>query len=232
MSLAHKWERYWQDRHTTADVAIWDSSAERNAARHLPLFTPHLAPSRPLIDVGCGSGTQTWFLARHVDQVLGVDHAEAALATARTNHGDQPADAVQFRLLDLLDPAAAASLHREVGDANLYMRGVLHQFETDQRPVALRSLCTLLGTAGALFAVEPEPHAPAQAHTLATGQDADKLAAVAAHDLRWGMLAEDELPHLLTAAGLQVLTSGPATVPLHTNTTPAELTAHYVLARP
>lgn len=62
----------------------------------------HLAAGRSLLDVGCGPGTLTVDLARHVapGRVVGIDSAESIVQRART---DAPADVtnVEFHIGDI-----------------------------------------------------------------------------------------------------------------------------------
>ena len=148
------WESYWQSIQRTGEggEVFWDSSAEFASREDMDRFRPYFDPDLPLVDLGCGNGRQTRFLAAHYATVIGVDVAEAAIRLARAETG--PSERVIFRVFDAVDPGAAPDLHAEFGDMNIYMRGVLHMIKWKDRPQFIESLRTLLGERGTLYQVE------------------------------------------------------------------------------
>src|SRR5262245_20494622 len=104
------WENYWRDLPPRPHEAIWDVDPEVTAARHLSIFEQYFNADLPVFDLGCGTGTQTRYLAGRYDRVLGFDFSTAALAVARAEPSERP---VEFRDLDLRDDAAAQRLHEE-----------------------------------------------------------------------------------------------------------------------
>ncbi|NED05056.1 class I SAM-dependent methyltransferase, partial [Streptomyces sp. SID6648] len=61
-----------------------DAEPALTAGRHLAHFEPHLTdPALPLIDLSCGNGTQTRYLAERFPHVVGADLSAAALEHAR-----------------------------------------------------------------------------------------------------------------------------------------------------
>ncbi|ONK10292.1 class I SAM-dependent methyltransferase [Streptomyces sp. MP131-18] len=202
------WDGFWRAAPEGRETVFWDAAPGRVAADHLPHFAPHFAEPLPLVDVGCGNGTQTAYLARHhAGPVLGVDLSEEAVARARRAAG--PAGPV-FRQVDAADPAAAAVLHEELGDCHVYLRGVLHQAPPAEQAALAAGLATLLGARGRGFVVEPSEAAKAELAGLMRRPEGPPpaLAAVFEHGISPGALAADELPALFAAAGLSVLASG------------------------
>src|SRR5690606_38952711 len=54
------WEGFWSEAPGEEGAVFWDAEPALTAARHLALFEPHLLdPGLPLVDLGCGNGTQT-----------------------------------------------------------------------------------------------------------------------------------------------------------------------------
>ena len=208
------WEGFWSEAPGEEGAVFWDAEPALTAARHLALFEPHLLdPGLPLVDLGCGNGTQTRYFAGRFSHVIGTDLSAAALDHARRT---DPADRVTYRQLDAGDKAGTQALHAEFGDANVYVRGVLHQCDPDNRQALADGIATLVGECGRAFLVEPSEAAGAMLRSLATGPAGPppKLAPVIRHGIAPGRVADEKVPELLTAAGLTVPASG--TLPLTT----------------
>ncbi|MEE1926930.1 class I SAM-dependent methyltransferase [Streptomyces sp. TRM 70351] len=206
---ARAWEGFWRDAPPEPGGVFWDAAPERTAARHLPLFADHFTGGLPLLDAGCGNGTQTVFLAGRFRPVLGVDLSPAAIALARRLPG---AAAVDFRAADLADADVAARLHAELGDCHVYLRGVLHQCPPEPRRRLAASLAVLLGARGRAFVVEP---AAAAKQTLLglmrrPGGPPARIAAVLGHGIAPMEMADTAVAELCAAAGLSVLAHGSA----------------------
>ncbi|MDH6438744.1 SAM-dependent methyltransferase [Streptomyces sp. SAI-144] len=125
------WEGFWREAPGRQGAVFWDAEPVLTAGVHLAHFEPLLVdPGLPLVDLGCGNGTQSRFLAAHFTQVIGVDLSAAALDRARDADPDEQ---VTYQLLDASDKGEPENLHAELGDANIYMRGVLHQAAPEDR---------------------------------------------------------------------------------------------------
>ncbi|SEN97212.1 class I SAM-dependent methyltransferase [Actinacidiphila rubida] len=201
------WEGFWQDAPAEAGGVFWDADPSVTAARHLPHFEPHFDPGLPLVDLGCGNGTQTRFLAGRYDRVVGVDLARAAVALARR---DDPRGTADYRRLDGVDADAVRRLHDELGDANVYMRGVLHQCRTPDRAALVAGIAALTGERGRVFAVELAEAAKEVLAGLAAGPQGPplKLRAVFSHGIAPGEVADAAVPGYFHEAGLTVLAEG------------------------
>ena len=211
VSYKESWDSYWRDVTPRPGVAFWDSTPDQAVQRELSLFEGAFDLRLPVIDVGCGNGTQTRCLADTFARVIGVDVSEEALRGARLHHG---APNVEYRALDLLDGPAVHALHAELGDANLYLRGVLHQLRPEDRIPAAHHLAALLGERGQAFLVEL---APAAAHLFASlvarfGALPVKLQHVLSHGIVPALLREGDLPALFYQAGFVPRAQGITTV--------------------
>jgi SAM-dependent methyltransferase len=149
------WERYWNSIGTRPVEVFWNADPAE-AAIDVTLFADRFDPNLPLVDTGCGDGRHTRALAALTcfPAVIGVDVAPSAIRHAQATAPDQN---LSFRVLDLLHPEEAEALHEEIGDANLHVRGVLHQFPPAYRKIAVESLAKLLGTNGLLYLKELTP---------------------------------------------------------------------------
>ena len=149
------WERWWGGIDDAPGEIIWDA-AEADLAADLEVFAGAFDPGLPVIDLGCGNGRQTRFLADHFQTVIGVDISPAAIEHARS--AENPPN-VSYRVLDACSPEEAKRVHDELGNANVYVRGVLQALRPADRPEAVRSIQALLGETGTLFAKELPPEA-------------------------------------------------------------------------
>jgi len=147
------WERWWRGLDGRPGEVLWDAHPADLTA-DLAVLEGAFFPTLPVIDLGCGDGRQTRFLAEHFTTVVGVDLAPSAIARAR-NH-ENPLN-VSYRVLDVREPTAAGELHAELGDANVYMRGVLQSLPETDRSSAVNAIATLLGRTGTLFLKELAP---------------------------------------------------------------------------
>ncbi|MDT0446433.1 class I SAM-dependent methyltransferase [Streptomyces johnsoniae] len=229
------WDAFWSTLPAAPGAALWDSSPQLTAARHLPLFRDHADPLLPLVDIGCGNGRQTQWLARHFRRVIGLDIAESAVELAATSHA---APNAAYRRADLLDQDAAAALRAEFGDVNVYMRGVLHQLAPDNRARMLTTIRLLLGEFGVLFAQElTERTGWYVAELLDSGAPLPKTAGLAAHFSFGAPVApahDGRLRRLFEGNGFDVVADGD--IPMHTTERtsdgqPLELPTRYIVAR-
>ncbi|MFG3364927.1 class I SAM-dependent methyltransferase [Streptomyces sp. NPDC090032] len=201
------WESFWREAPGEPGGVFWDAEPALVAGVHLALFEPHLAAGLPVVDLGCGNGTQTRFLAGHYPRVVGADLSAAALDHARRA---DPAGQADFRQLDATERTEAGQLHAELGDANVYMRGVLHQCEPDDRQPVIDGIAALVGERGRAFVVELAEAARPVLMSLAqspTGPPA-KLAPVFAHGIAPGEVSDAAVLDYVRSAGLDVLASG------------------------
>lgn len=202
------WEGFWGDAPDDQGAVFWDAEPALTVGIHLALFEPHLvAAGLPVVDLGCGNGTQTRFLADRYPRVLGVDLSAAALRHARSA---DPAGQVEFRQVDAAERAEAEQLHAELGDVNVYMRGVLHQCDPDDRQPVVDGIAALLGERGRAFVVELAEAAGTVLRGLARSPEGPppKLAPVFAHGIAPGEVADAAVPRYVTVAGLTVLAQG------------------------
>ncbi|MEU3064796.1 class I SAM-dependent methyltransferase [Streptomyces subrutilus] len=228
------WDGYWEASSGAPGEPFWDADPALTAARDLTLLTPHADPALPIVDLGCGNGTQTRYLATRFARAVGVDLSPAAVAHARRS---DPAGSAAYEQLDLSDPEGARALHARLGDTNAYMRAVLHQSDPADRPGVVATLATLLGTRGRALVLEPTGEAKTVIRSVAErpGGPSAKLRSVFTHDLRPGEVAEGEIAALLRGAGLDVADEGALTLAMsetHADGTPVALPARWYLAAP
>jgi cyclopropane fatty-acyl-phospholipid synthase-like methyltransferase len=202
------WENFWSTSTGAPGEIFWDADPAHAAQQDLALFQSHMDPQLTLIDLGCGNGTQTRFLADHYARVIGTEISPAAVELARTKHA---APNVSYRVLDVLSPDAAQVLHEEIGDANLYMRAVLHQLSPADHATAIQSIEWLLGRKGVLYLVELSSAAePFFAQLIKQHGPPLGLARVFQHQITPGMVNENDLDVLFPADRFTLLRTGPS----------------------
>lgn len=202
------WEGFWREAPGEPGAVFWDAEPALTAGLHLALFEPHMAAAGlPVVDIGCGNGTQTRFLADRFPRVLGVDLSAAALDHARRADA---AGQVDFRQLDAGERSETEQLHAEVGDMNVYMRGVLHQCEPADRQPLLDGIATLLGERGRAFVVELSEAARPVLLGLVRSPvgPPPKLAPVFAHGIAPAEVVDAAVDAYVASAGLAIVAAG------------------------
>ena len=200
------WERFWSTLSGTPGEIFWDADPAHAAQQDLALFQGSIDPQLPLIDLGCGNGTQTRFLADHFARVIGTEISSAAVDIARTKNA---APNVSYRVLDVLSPNDAQVLHQEIGDANVYMRTVLHQLSPTDHATAIQSIERLIGMKGILYLIELSSAAePYFAQLIKQYGPPPGLARVLQHEITPGMLNENNLEALFPPDRFTLLRTG------------------------
>ncbi|MFF8860459.1 class I SAM-dependent methyltransferase [Streptomyces sp. NPDC015139] len=227
------WESYWSQTSEGRGEAIWDADPSLSAEPHSALLLPHADPARTIVDLGCGNGTQTRYLATRFARAVGVDLSHAAVEHARRA---ESAGTVEFQQLDLTDTGAVRALHERLGDSNVYMRAVIHQSEPAARPAVAAAVAEIIGAEGRAFVVELTSGSRDVLKRAASdpGGPGPKLQRVFHHGLKPADADDAEIPRLLTEAGLKILAEGETALPQTENLadgTRIDLPAHwFVLA--
>jgi SAM-dependent methyltransferase len=226
------WEGFWATLTGEPGEVFWDSDPALASREDLLRFRNHVDPQLPLIDLGCGNGTQTCFLAEHFATVIGTEISRSALDLARAN---TTSPAVSYRILDALRPEDAAALHREIGDANVYVRTVLHQFSPVDQVRAIESIERLLGERGTLYFVELSSAAnPYYDRLIKEYGMPPGLARIFEYQITPGLMDEADLETLFPLDRFKILDTG-ASVVRTTHTLPTgervDVPAFYAVIR-
>lgn len=152
MIYSNYWSEFYRKTYVeNSGKALWDVDPVLSAGKDIIQFSQWMDSTLPLLDIGCGTGAPTAYLADHFSMVIGIDTAEEAVAIARNNFQTKN---IVFRSIDLADHYACLALHEEFGDLNLYMRGVLHQIKPEHKELVVDNLATLMGKRGTFYFIE------------------------------------------------------------------------------
>lgn len=140
----------------------WDIGGPQPAMSALLTQYP---PTNPILDVGCGSGDLSIFLAQRGYQVTGIDFVETAIAAAQAKTGLLPPEAARllnFQVADALQPSRLQQQFGAVVDS-----GFFHLFNPDQCDRFIAELASTIKPGGRYylhaFAIEfPLPNLPRQ----------------------------------------------------------------------
>jgi len=231
------WEQYWLSFQQSPAKVFWNAEPTE-AAQDAALFKAHLDPGLPLVDVGCGNGEHTRALACQsaFTKIIGTDIAPAAVASARNVGGR----GISYRVLDLLRPDDAVALHREIGDANVHIRGVLHQLPDAHRQTAVVSIAHILGGSGALYLKELAAEADLYLQDLLKRfgpvQGLERILDVLGKaGISWGSFGEADIQRLFPSDRFSLLVNGDSRIQT-TNRLPSgeiiAIPAIYAVLRP
>lgn len=148
------WEAFWLgiSEGSLSEPVIWNAARGEETDRHLQLASGRLNAGLPVVDVGCGNGAISRRLTEVFPSVVGIDVSRAAVAAARTTNKDM--ERLTFLALDATQEGAVTALSRELGDVNVFVRGVFHVLSRRRQGRLVRSIERLLGTQGRIYLVE------------------------------------------------------------------------------
>lgn len=145
------WDKqYFVDFYLTKSGNLWDVPANYSVALDEPFFVDYFNPQLPIVDIGCGTGSESIYLSRKYERVIGVEISKRALSLARAA-AEQENSKVTWMYLDVLDRPSLLNFKEELGDVNIYMRGVLHQIKEEHRREFCEALVYLAGAGGVIY---------------------------------------------------------------------------------
>lgn len=142
------WNQYWNVLLTEKEGAFWDKNINLENKEFLDLKSEYVS-SLPLVDLGCGTGHRTRLLSSFHPNVIGMDISESVIAHAKTTY-----PALRFQQVDVLDDNERDELLQDLGNVNIYCRGVLHQLALADRPKFISAIARLAGGKGIIYLQE------------------------------------------------------------------------------
>jgi SAM-dependent methyltransferase len=163
--------RNWNEHYATGQTP-WDSGTPSLEMQRV--IAEYAITPRRVLEFGCGTGTNAVWLAQQGFDVTAVDVVPLAIEKAAAR-AKAAAVKVDFRVADLLDPAAVATLGQSGSYPFVFDRGVYHCLR-EQNLAAILDTIKRLTSAGSLYLVlagnanetaEPEQGPPrVHAHEL------------------------------------------------------------------
>jgi len=145
------WDQLWRQLIANQQDALWDVTAAEAATLDYKVFHSTFDPSLPVLDIGCGSGIQSAYLASFYTRVIGIDASKKAIVHAKSKNTIENLNFAQINLLVQDEVQAFAA---EVGSCNIYIRGVLHQIPYESRVIFVDHLKLLMGDSGSMYLIE------------------------------------------------------------------------------
>lgn len=148
------WDRFWSGIERTGKngQVLWDEGSEIEFDAVLSQMRTHMDASLPFVDLGCGNGRHTRVLGAHFPKALGLDVSSHAIARAVEETPE--AQNTSFRVLDVTGAGVGQRLVEELGEMNIYMRGVLHVLDRRRRAATIQNLKDMLGRRGVAYLTE------------------------------------------------------------------------------
>jgi SAM-dependent methyltransferase len=233
------WDRFWASIQCTGPdgEVLWDAASADELNGVQAHAVAHMATGLPVVDVGCGNGRLSRLLAGSFPQVLGIDVSAHAVRRAEDESGD--VDNVTYRVLDASAPGAGKQLFDELGEANVFMRGVLHILDAERRKRAAANLRDLIGQRGVVYLAETNYAGDPLDQLVAQGATPTKMPEPLRKCITAGLrpprhFGEAELALLFPPTYWETLDSGPTTmhvVPLTTKDKFESVPGFYAIVR-
>ncbi|WP_283138047.1 non-ribosomal peptide synthetase [Rhizohabitans arisaemae] len=149
------WERFWAgvDRTGSGGDVLWDPDNDQELSDWVDVALQHMNRSLPVVDIGCGNGRFTRAFAARFPAAVGTDVSASAIAHAVAESVRTPRTA--FQTLDATRPEEGTALAMEIGDANVFVRAVLHVLDDAGRRGFAETVAELTGDRGVLILLEP-----------------------------------------------------------------------------
>jgi cyclopropane fatty-acyl-phospholipid synthase-like methyltransferase len=128
------------------DIPPWEIGKPQPAMMDLLASYP---PASPILDVGCGSGDLSIYLAGLGYETLGIDFVEAAIASAQEKRKALPPETarlVRFQVADALKPSLLGRKFGAIVDS-----GFFHLFDPEQCDHYVEELARTLLSGGLYY---------------------------------------------------------------------------------
>jgi SAM-dependent methyltransferase len=143
---------YWDSYYTSRDVPVLPSQ--------FAVFCLGEFSAEAVVDVGCGSGRDSFFFARHGILTIGVDASTSAVDLCRRQAHETGAQNIHFLQADVCDETLDEQVTTRLANAGvasgllLYSRFFLHAIDDEAQSQLLATASNILDTVQGVFALE------------------------------------------------------------------------------
>jgi SAM-dependent methyltransferase len=156
------WDLFWSNVKATgaAGDVLWDAGTDHEMLGYVDMLRLHLDTDLPVVDIGCGNGSFTRWLAGHFPHAMGVDVSAPAIRRARAESAGL--SNVSYAVRDMTAPGSGTGLGEELhvlgadGGANVFIRGVLHVLRERDRFALAENARAIIGAGGRVFLAETD----------------------------------------------------------------------------
>jgi SAM-dependent methyltransferase len=233
------WDRFWAGIRRTGEggEVLWDAASKEELDAVLARVLPRMDRALPVVDLGCGNGRFARLLAPHFRRVVGIDVSPHAIEKAKEE--SRGVDNVGYRVVDASEAGAGGTLAKELGEANVFMRGVFHVFDAAQRTTAVSNLRALMGKRGVVYCAETNYTGDPLDQLVAQGATATTMPEPLRKCIAAGIkpprhFGDAQLRELFPDREWEALESGPITmhgVPLTTKGRVEQIPGFYAIVR-
>jgi len=210
------WEGYWRGIHSTgrSGEVLWDSGSLTEALQYADAIVAHFDPTLPVIDVGCGNGTYTRWLAKTFPHVTGIDVSQSAVDLAKKESAGL--NNIDFLAVDATQIGAGDALLKQMGPSNIFVRGVLHVLKPDKQARLADNLRVLVKSTGRVFLTETNFPGNSLAYMQELGATRQNIAPPLRSALenlpRPGHFGAQERGRAFPSAQWKLITDGPVSI--------------------
>jgi SAM-dependent methyltransferase len=233
------WDRFWHDVRSTGtggDV-LWDLDTEDEFTRYRSLMGAHFDCSLPIIDIGCGNGRFTRWLASMFPLAVGIDMAATAVDRARAESGGRTG--LDFVTMDATDRTAGSRLNSRYGDANIFVRGVFHVLDHSSQLGVAATARRIAGNTGGILLAETDFRGSGLAYLQHLGATARSIPMPLQRAIgglpRPGQFGSAERANCFPDDQWQLIVDGPTeikTVPMRSTTQPENIPGYVAVLVP
>jgi len=153
-------KNYWDEFYATKTLGVEDIPSQ-----FATFVMTEFSTRNNFIDIGCGNGRDSFFFAKHANNVIGADASTSALDFCNQKVDHNAIRNITFQPLDLAEQSSCScfisELPKDLKNTVLYARFLLHAID-EQAESNFLNLCRDAAEQGAAIAIEFRTHRDAQ----------------------------------------------------------------------